>query len=257
LFRIKPSVTPDRCRLKYEDIVFLSRDGTVKLSGWFIPNPTSGKCIILAHGGWRHRADPGIGLLDLARCLNLCNYNVLMFDFRGHGKSGGSWQSIGPEEAGDILGAFDYLSEERHIRIENIGILGFSLGAVAVLLAAFQERRIRAIVSDSAFARYEWINMSLKDRLIATILFSGLKRVDPLDRIERIRAKMFFVNGEEDRTTLPCNAKELFKVSGGDCSGHQLWIVPEASHVQSFNSDPEEYVSRVIQFFDKKLGGSS
>lgn len=252
LLREVPGRNPSNRDFFCCDILFESRHDGVLLRGWWIPSKENNKTIILGHGGWRHRADPQIGMLDIARELNLRGYNILMFDFRGHGESGGDWVSVGPNEARDILGAFDWVIG-RGIAPESIGILGFSLGAVAALLAADQEKRIRAIVSDSAFARYGWINQSIKDRLALKVFFGKLETSDPLDVIQRISAKILFINGAEDRTINSNDARILFNSSGDEDAGHQLWIMPGASHAGAFRRNPQEYISRVVRFFSDAL----
>jgi uncharacterized protein len=56
-------------------------------------------------------------------------YAVLLVDFRGHGKSGGSRTSIGYWEAEEVKLAYDYLHAAG---IKNIFLFGGSMGAVAV-----------------------------------------------------------------------------------------------------------------------------
>ena len=80
-------------------------------------------------------------------------FSVLLFDLRARGESGGNRSSKGDREQWDLLGAIDYV-EARGIPVEHIGLLGFSLGAGVAILAAAQEPRIPAIVSDSGFTDY-------------------------------------------------------------------------------------------------------
>ena len=81
------------------------------------------------------------------------NFSVLLFDLRARGESGGVRSTEGDREQWDLLGAIDYVVS-RGIPVENIGLLGFSLGAGVAILVAAQEPRIPAVVSDSGFLDY-------------------------------------------------------------------------------------------------------
>ncbi len=66
-------------------------------------------------------------LLPLAAELNEAGFNILMFDFRAHGESGGEYTTFGLRELLDLLGALDYLLNRTDVSSERIGVLGFSM----------------------------------------------------------------------------------------------------------------------------------
>ena len=57
-------------------------------------------------------------------------FNLLLFDFRYPGRSGGSYASIGFHEKKDLEAAVKYLRNERNQ--SEIGLFGFSMGSSSV-----------------------------------------------------------------------------------------------------------------------------
>jgi alpha-beta hydrolase superfamily lysophospholipase len=72
----------------------------------------------------------------LAREFLEQGYNVLTFDFRGHGESDGQIDSFGDHERRDVLGAVRWLRENHPIAGGRIVALGVDTGGAALLAAA-------------------------------------------------------------------------------------------------------------------------
>ncbi|GAB4160183.1 MAG: alpha/beta hydrolase [Candidatus Promineifilaceae bacterium] len=163
--------TPRHFGLAYEDVQFPARDG-VRLSGWFIPAavspPTSAPpaaeprpAIVLVHGWpWNRLGTiagnlledlPGtspLELLLLAHALRGAGYHVLMFDLRNHGQSAPAPPvTFGFQEANDLLGAVDFLQARADVRPDQIGAVGFSMGANTILFALPRTQAIKAAIA--------------------------------------------------------------------------------------------------------------
>ncbi len=130
--------------LAVEDAHFHSADGTA-LHGWFVEHDTPRAVVLFCHGNAgnvTHRADT---LRVLHRELRL---SVLVFDYRGYGRSKGR-----PHEAGvlaDARAARAWLAERTGVPASEIVLLGRSLGGgVAVDLAAGDGAR--ALILESTF----------------------------------------------------------------------------------------------------------
>ena len=91
---------PTEVGLKYKDISFVTEDG-IRLKGWWIPVRGSDKVVIQLHGH-SGSIDPDIQYLPE---LHQHGYHVLMFDFRGHGRSEGKVVTFGYLERRDVLAA--------------------------------------------------------------------------------------------------------------------------------------------------------
>lgn len=130
--------------LRFEDAWFRSADGT-RLHGWYVPKKNALAAVLFCHGNGgnlTHR-------LDTIQMLNRrAGASVLIFDYRGYGRSEGK-----PNAAGvltDARAARTWLAEREKISPRDVVMMGESLGgAVAVDLAA--RDGARALVLESTF----------------------------------------------------------------------------------------------------------
>lgn len=249
--------------IPYDEVAFPSRGDSLRLSGWLFPREGSQAGIVLVHGKPGHRANPEIGLLPLAKDLHDLGYNVLTFDLRGWGQSQKSRFSLGQYETRDVLGAVDYLTTHG---IERVGVIGFSMGGAASILAAAGDTSIRALVEDSGYedAR-EIVNLKLPSLsrlpaaftpgvvLTAKVLFGiDFDSVKPIREVGKIKPRrVYFIHGEAD-TTIPVeHARRLFQSATNPAD--DLWIVPGVRHVKAYLTHREEYLDRVGKFFGEEL----
>jgi fermentation-respiration switch protein FrsA (DUF1100 family) len=144
--------------LVFEDAWFESADGT-RLHGWYVPHEDPRAVVVFCHGNGgniTHRSETlrilhdGVGVA------------VLIFDYRGYGRSNGK-----PTEAGvlaDARAARAWLAQRAGVEQSEVVLLGRSLGgAVAVDLAAADGARALILESsfsslpDVAASHYPWI----------------------------------------------------------------------------------------------------
>ena len=137
------TATPSRIGLGFENISFEASDG-VRLHGWFIPAADpSGRALLFFHGNAgniSHRLESIMIFHDLG-------FDVLIFDYRGYGKSEGR-----PSEEGlyrDGRAAFDFLVERGYTR-DRVVVFGRSLGG-AVAARVSLEKFPGALVLESSF----------------------------------------------------------------------------------------------------------
>lgn len=135
--------TPESAGLEAEDIWVEASDG-VRLHAWYFPHDESDRVIVLSHGN----AGNISYRIDIARTLLDAGAAVLMYDYRGYGKSEGR-----PNEKGlykDIESFTDYLVQERKYSEQQIFMYGRSLGGAVAAYAATQYD-LGGLVLDSAF----------------------------------------------------------------------------------------------------------
>jgi len=259
-------ITPANAGLAYEQVEFPSAQGGLILRGWFMPGDGT-STVILAHGYAMHRMGDSAAL-PLAALLVEHGYNVLAFDFRGHGRSDGRLVSLGFYEKHDILGAIAYLRRRFAPRQPAIGLLGFSMGAATALEAiALAPDEIRAVVSDSAYADlhgYLREHISIWSRLPRVPFNWLILQVAQL--LTRVRARevsglralartpdvpVLFIAGTADTLIPHEHTVHLHRVSGA--VGERLWLVDGADHVQAFDRQPGPYGERILAFFDRHL----
>jgi fermentation-respiration switch protein FrsA (DUF1100 family) len=128
--------------LSFEDAQFQADDGT-KLHGWYVPHEKPKAVVLFCHGNAgniTHRVD------TLERLHGVVGASVLIFDYRGYGRSDGK-----PSEKGilsDARAARAWLAKRENISEKEIVLMGESLGGgVAVDLAAAEGARALALIS--------------------------------------------------------------------------------------------------------------
>ncbi|MFC1978741.1 alpha/beta hydrolase [Chloroflexota bacterium] len=244
---------------EFEEVEFTSDTDSITLRGWFLFADGSDDVIIMLHGNDYHRDDPTIGMLEIAGELVNNGYNVLTFDLRGHGESEVTKISRGYYEKRDLLGAIDYLKGRG---FDDIGVLAYSMGAGITLITAAESDDIDAIVSDACFADFGEIVSSEMSRqykipsVFSTPMFFLIKvfygvditAISPIHHVADIApTPILFIHGQEDETTPVAHADRLYEAAG---QPKQLWKVPGAAHVRSYQTEPQEYITRITTFFD-------
>ncbi|GIP32856.1 alpha/beta hydrolase [Paenibacillus sp. J2TS4] len=258
--------SPANYGLSYEEIQFPSKTGEVQLKGWFLPTTQAEPkmTILFAHGYSVNRLQDNVPALLLARSLNEAGYPVVLFDFRNSGESEGSVTSVGQLEKDDLLGAVDWVKSNHPGRI---GVVGFSMGASAAIMAAAEEEAIAGVVADSPFnhlTEYLKENLSIWSdlphfpftKLILLLLprITGLDpdQVDVVSATDRVypRPILFIHSTDDDKT--PCIHSEKMWEKHPD--RFELWKPAGGGHVGSYPYDPKEYTRRVISFLDALQG---
>ena len=256
----RDGVPPDPPGVGPEEVRFPSRDGT-RIFGLFLPGRKGHPGIIFCHGYFKSLAEP----FPLGLRLNREGYNVLLFDFRGCGRSGGRFTTIGYKETWDVLAAVEWLKSR--LSGAPVGVLGISMGAAAAIMAAAQTQDIAALVLDSPYAHLEgvmrkkipefapfrWmVPFGWASVLIGQLLSGGrLNSVRPVDHIARLSPRpMLFIYGEHDSFIPHEQISELFEAAG---EPKETWIAPGSDHAVARLDYPEEYEQRVLDFFGRHL----
>ncbi len=203
-------------------------------------------------------------MMEIARALCEHGYRVFSFDFRGNGNSGGDLSSLGEWETRDVAGALLYLKTQG---MGEVGVIGYSMGAATALLAASDHPEIRAIVSDSAFARLTTIIEQEGKRAspLAPLFNPGValmcKLIYGIDIARNSPQRAIATLGDHPVLLIHSTGDDLIPLSeayelqkaGSQNPNLELWVAQGAGHVSTFADNREEYLRRVIEFFDKWL----
>jgi len=235
-----PSVYPEGdwqpAGLAVEDAWFQAADGT-KLHGWYLPHPRARAAVLFCHGN-------GGNITHRAHALHMLNRrvgaSVLMFDYRGYGRSEGK-----PDEPGilaDARAARAWLAAREKIRESDIVMMGESLGgAVAVDLAA--RDGARALVVESTFSslpdvgayHYAWLPVRLLART----------RLDSLSKIGNYRGPLLQAHGDGD-TIVPIEfGRRLFEAAN---EPKHFLMLPGHDHN---NVLPDTYYDALAEFIER------
>jgi len=191
--------------LQFEDAEFTAADGT-QLHGWYLPGKDPQTVMLFCHGNagnLTHRADV---MLDLPQYVDA---SLLVFDYRGYGKSQGS-----PDEAGvlaDARAARAWLAKRTGVKERDIVLWGESIGgAVAVDLAA--KDGARGLILENAFTslpdvaayHYPWLPVRLLMRT----------RLDSVAKIAKYRGPLLQIHGDSDTIIPIALGRKLFDAAG-------------------------------------------
>ncbi|MDB5339836.1 MAG: alpha/beta hydrolase [Planctomycetaceae bacterium] len=239
-----------------ELISFSARDG-LPLRGVFLPRPNAIGTIIVCHGVGANHAD----IQPLFLNLYHAGFQILAFDFRGHGNSAGHTITYGLQERRDVLGAYDYCVQRSDVDRTRLFALGASMGGAALLQALPEMPQVRAAVVDSAFASLDqmaghqlrFFPPVVRAPLVQLVRWfawietgADLQRLSPADRLREISIPLLIIHGSDDTVVPVEHAHLLQKAATGPV---QLRIEPGAPHIGSVVFDPTGYVQRVKAHF--------
>lgn len=178
-----------------EQTTIRTTDG-LELHAWWVPaDPVreTATCGTVAffHGNAGNLA----GRAPIAQALSRLGYDVLLFDYRGYGRSEGK-----PTEAGLYLdgeAAYAYLREERRVPADRIVLAGNSLGgAVAISVASRVEAG--ALIVTSSFRSLPELGHSLYAWLPGRLFDWERNRFDSAARMARVKMPVFVGWGQRD-----------------------------------------------------------
>jgi len=222
--------------LAHQDAFFNSADGT-RLHGWYLPHEHPKAVVLFSHGNagnLSHRAETLRDLHDLA------GVSVMIYDYRGYGRSRGR-----PDEQGvlaDARAARAWLARREGIAETEIVQMGRSLGgAVAVDLAA--RDGARALVLESTFTsipemartHYPWLPFR---RFIRN-------RFDALAEIGDFHGPLLFSQGDVDSIVPYRMGRRLFQAAN---QPKQFITLRDHDHN---DPQPPEYYRRLAAFLDR------
>jgi len=205
--------------------------GVPALRGWIFPpaGAPRGLTVVYLHGIGDDRASG----TWLAERLGRRGVEVVTFDGRAHGASGGEACTYGALERGDVARLLDRLGAGRVV------LLGVSLGAAVALQAAAGDPRVVGVVAVAPFAdlasiareRAPWFASDAQVR--AAVALAGREggfdpaEASPLRAAPRLAVPVLLVHGEADAETSPSHSRRIFEALAGP---RRLLLVPGAGH---------------------------
>lgn len=258
-----PRVDPLDRGIPYESVAFTTADG-VPLVGWWMPSraaETYGTVVFL-HGYGASKAQS----LAVAPFLTRAGYQVLAFDFRAHGESGGAYTTVGLEEVRDVEAAFGYLRARPDVDMARVAVFGWSMGGATSLNAAHLIPEARAFIVDSTFARLEnvvshtlptFTGLPAQPFGTLGVLFASwmvqrsVWENEPARAAAEFDRPLLIIQGMADEIARPeADAAALHDAAG---PFSELWLVPDATHVNARRVDPQAYEERVLGFLSQHL----
>lgn len=214
--------TPQDIGLAYQELTLRTRDG-VDVSAWYIPADHARGFVLFCHGNAgniSHR-------LDSIRIFHGLGLGVLIFDYRGYGKSGGS-----PDEEGTYLdaeAAWDYLASTLNVKPDKIVLFGRSLGSAVAAEIALR-KQAGALIMESGLTSVPDLGKKFFPYL--PVRFLSRYHYESISKVGRIKIPKLFIHSPDDEIVpyeqgvrLFENAsepKEFLKITGGHNEGFLL-----------------------------------
>lgn len=264
------STTPSDVGLAWSYANFTTED-FVPIVGWWMPtdaSPEDNATIVFLHG----YGDSKDQSLAVARLLVPDGYNMLAFDFRACGESGGDYTTAGILEVREVDASIAWLTAQPGFPADpRIALMGWSMGGAVAIRAASKIDVADAVVADAAYSRLRNIvDTSIVEFIRDAIGFSvprwpigplsvqfaswsvgvDLDDFPPTDALGKLDVPVLLIQGLDDKTVVPANVEELAAAGGPDVEVHK---VPGVGHVGSLDNDPEGYRSLVGAFLERSL----
>jgi len=240
----------------YEEVAFKTSDDLI-LRGWYFPAAEQEAPAILYAPATANDLRSG---LSLVIPLHEAGYHVLLFSYRGSGSSDGNRLGFtyGALESRDVDAAVEFLHETK--RIQQIGAIGHSVGAVSIILSAARNPSIDVVVAASPFTTIEEIWQTNRPVIIPKPLLElsmrlseirkGFAREEicPEDVIAHIAPRpILLIHGSEDKRITQEQAMRLFSFAQ---EPKKMWLVEGAGHGEVRSPVLDYLIQDIIEFFD-------
>lgn len=207
--------------VKKDDVFVAVGKENTKVHGWFFRVPGAKKLVIINHGNAGNVSNRKHLVADFLET----GTSVLVYDYRGYGRSEGS-ASVG-NICEDGLAVHDYAEKQLGFSPENIIEFGESLGcAVACNTSKF--RHCGGLILLSGFSSLKKISgeKMLLLRAYPTALFPK-PLLDNLVVVEGKHPPLLLVHGELDSTVPPSHSRLLFEHATEE---KRLVMLPNSGH---------------------------
>jgi uncharacterized protein len=189
-------------------------------------------------------------------------FDVVAYDSRRHGESGGDVCTYGFLEKRDLRRVVDSLTDGGPVIA-----IGTSLGAAVALQEAAADARVAAVIAAEPFSdlrtvaseRAPWFLPSLIVRKAFRVAEQRggflVDAVSPMDAARSIRAPVLLIHGAADVDTPPAHSQRVFAALAGP---RRLLLVPGAGHNQSLFgpgvwSEIERWIDEALELRNRRF----
>lgn len=209
--------------------------------------------------GFHGYMDEKSSMLDRAEALLNMGYDVLLVNFMGAGNSYGSQTTMGYLEAENVAASHTYAIEE--LGEENIVLLGFSMGAVAIMRAQCEhDLLVKALILEAPYGTFTGtVNGRLRNYNIPsfpvcdifTFWFGKLNGFDgfeanPQSYGEDIHVPVLIMSGGQDQHIPVTETETIFNMLASKHKG--MKIFDESQHESYLKRYPHEWNETVESY---------
>jgi fermentation-respiration switch protein FrsA (DUF1100 family) len=233
--------TPGHAGLEFQDLYFTTADG-VRVHGWFIPHREARATWVWFHGNAgniSHRVE-NIKLLH-----HKVSVNIVIFDYRGYGRSAGSVSEEGTYRDGAAV--LDFLVNQLRVDTRTLILFGRSLGA-AVAAEMAGRFKIRALILESPF-------MSIREMAKTILPFLPLgsllqTRYDVIEKIGKVKVPLLVLHGDRDEVVPYEQGNKVFAAAG---EPKEFYSIAGAHHNDTYLVGGDAYFARLRSFVERVI----
>ncbi len=235
---------PSVLGIPFEDVRLTTADG-VELSAWFLPaapeSPRGDLAVLISHGNGgniSHR-------LSLCGALAELGLNILLYDYRGYGRSSGRCSEHGTYL--DAEAALNWLNT-RGFNDSAVLAYGESLGGGVAAELARRRPNLRALVLQSTFTSIPDIGEELFPFLPVRMV--GVIRYDTRAKLPEIRVPILILHSRDDTLIRFHHAERNF-----EAANPPKWLREiRGDHNEQPGSDPEGFRTAILELLTNTGG---
>jgi pimeloyl-ACP methyl ester carboxylesterase len=287
-----PATLPDPPSTLQRALTFRAPKGP-ELRGEFWAQPRPAPTVIICHG---YRT-PRVRMRPVALLEYSQGFNVLTFDFRGHGESAAAATTGGVAEVHDLRAAVDLAASQPETLPGRIILHGFSMGAATALLLP-PHPQVAAIIADSPYARLDDILRTLiawqlnaesatwapparlLARLVPALAWTAVAVSRPLFRLRygyaligrpesvfkrsrrhaapaERRASILLIHAAGDPFIPIAHARRIAAAATLGNVALETYFVEGEGHCGAYGYDPDAYVATVAEFVARAVASPS
>jgi fermentation-respiration switch protein FrsA (DUF1100 family) len=256
--------TPGNYDLPYEHFKLQPTEST-KLDAFYVPAVGVAKAnLIMLHGVGSCKE---VYLSTVAEVVKI-GFNVLLWDQRVHGKSGGKYLTYGYFEKDDVSLAIDWL-ETKTTGLPT-GIYGNSMGGAVAIQSLAHDARLKFGLIESTFIDLRTVSNAYGGRMSGLSLpfwltdyvlaragkIAGFEpfSVRPIDAATKVTQPILHIHGDADGNINIAHAHALYTEYAS--KDKQLYIVENGDHADLWEKGGEGYREAWFGFLRRMLEGA-
>ena len=230
----------------------IDSEETVQIQGWFIPGAMPNRTVIILHGlgAARHH------MLTFGLPLQQAGYNLAVMDLRSHGESGGEFFTYGYHEWQDVVGLLDWLERQVPEAVEDVTLIGVSVGGAIAIPAAAHDDRIDQLITISTLAdlgptitaQTPLLPDGWRERAIAKaerLAKFEVEATTPNQSIQDVDVPVLIIHGDADGYIPFVNGQDLYKAANPP---KQFYTMMGADHADILSYDLPQLHQVILDF---------
>jgi uncharacterized protein len=237
---------PSLYKLRYEEVNLPIAQTDQQLNGWWIPAVKPDAPVLL----YFHHNAVNIGAnVSQALQFHRLGYSIFIFDYRGFGKSKGSFPTE-PQLYEDAETAWNHLTQTRKIPADRIIIYGHSVGGAIATDLASKHPEAAALVVQSSFTSMADMTKRFGLYWLFPMELLLRQRFESEEKMKSITMPVLIITGTND-IQIPISMGQRLHAAAKSPK-KQLIIIPGGSHDNHLSEAPRQQLTQFLNPVAKK-----